>query len=82
MHDVVEMKGLSDEAGETAEPVAVAPTPKVLIPKCPHCGADPATLALMFQKFPGGQIGSIIFCSSEPCRKIISAQIIGMERGN
>jgi hypothetical protein len=47
------------------------------LPLCPHCGRDPVRLKLMFQKFPKGQIASIISCAD--CRKLLSVQIVGME---
>lgn len=48
------------------------------LPICPHCGDDPVKLTLMFQKFPKGQIASIISCTS--CRRLLSVQIVGVEQ--
>jgi hypothetical protein len=50
----------------------------MLVPACPHCGEDPLKLALMTQVFPGGAIGSIMFCAT--CRKTISVQLVGMQK--
>jgi hypothetical protein len=55
-----------------------APEAPVLVPACPHCGEDPLKLALMTQVFPGGAIGSIMFCAT--CRKTISVQLVGMQK--
>jgi predicted RNA-binding Zn-ribbon protein involved in translation (DUF1610 family) len=56
----------------------VAPAAPMLVPACPHCGEDPLKLALMTQVFPGGAIGSIMFCAT--CRKTISVQLVGMQK--
>lgn len=50
------------------------------LPVCPHCGDDPAKLSMMSQIFPGGAIGSIIFCGNPPCRKIIAVQLVGVAK--
>jgi len=70
MQEVEEIAGL-EESTET---------PTVILPACPHCGDDPAKLHLMTQRFPNGAIGTIFFCGNPPCRKIISVQLVGMER--
>jgi hypothetical protein len=64
---------------EATEPIEETQAP-VMLPVCPYCGDDPAKLAMMFQKFPGGQIGSIIFCGNPSCRKMLPAQVVGMEK--
>lgn len=67
---------------ETAEineaPATEQPQPALqpVLPVCPHCGADPVKLTLMFQPFPGGQIASLVFCGD--CRKLLPAQIVAM----
>lgn len=74
MQEVEEITGLEDSVN--SEEISS----KVILPACPHCGDDPAKLHLMTQRFPNGAIGTIFFCGNPPCRKIISVQLVGMER--
>jgi hypothetical protein len=69
MQAVAELNGLTNETVAT-------------LPVCPHCGDDPAKLSVMPQQFPGGMVGTIIFCGNNSCRKIISTQILGMQQQN
>lgn len=68
------------EAVAEMEPQAPAtePAKAPILPRCPHCGEDPLKLNLMSQVFPGGAIASLMFCGNLDCRKLISAQIVGM----
>jgi hypothetical protein len=59
------------------EPNETAIVTPVMLPACPYCADDPARLSIMNQIFPGGMIGTIIFCGNPECRKIISTQIVG-----
>lgn len=65
---VVEMPAPAQEV-EAPKPVA--------LPACPYCGDDPAKLSVMPQAFPGGLIGTIVFCGNPDCRKIHAVQILG-----
>jgi hypothetical protein len=78
------MESTSSKATEAAVPQIEAateaqPIAQPILPVCPYCSADPVKLNLMFQKFPGGQIASLVFCGD--CRKMLPAQIVGMDQG-
>ena len=46
------------------EPNETAIVTPVMLPACPYCADDPARLSIMNQIFPGGMIGTIIFCGN------------------
>jgi hypothetical protein len=69
------VQDIADQTPETAQPA-----PAVALPVCPHCSDDPAKLSIMTQIFPGGAIGSIFFCGNPSCRKIVSVQLVGMQK--
>jgi hypothetical protein len=50
----------------------------VLWPRCAYCGQDPLKFKRVRYDFPDGVLVETFFCSR--CRRIISAQIVGLER--
>lgn len=66
------------EAPQVEQATPTEAPAKPILPRCPHCGADPLTITMMSQLFPKGQIASLMFCGNLDCRKLLTAQIVGM----
>jgi hypothetical protein len=56
-------------------PTEVQPTPQPLVPKCPHCGTQPARVNTANTSFQSGLIAMVLFCSD--CEKIHTIVPIG-----
>ena len=50
-----------------------------LYPVCPHCGADPLTMATVTLQIGAAEM-LIIFCGNPVCRKAFNTHVLRIER--
>lgn len=68
--------GLGPKVDFTRKPPPGFPTP--LLPVCPYCGTDPATVASV--PFSLGPLTMLsLFCANRKCRRVLAIQLMGVQ---